>query len=239
MNEDILVELGLSKNEAKVYLSLLDLGVSSITHIADKCKLHRANVYDSVKKLINKGLAAYIQKEKVTLYEATEPKSLLRIIKEKENLLMSILPQLELTKNMATSKGEAHVFEGAPAFVRILYEFLEYKEPILVYGIPKTAPEMMSTKMPHFHKERLKLKIPMKHIYNHNAKERIAFLNKMSYTSAKFLPESFDSQVSTNVCGDQIVICLWIQPVMIIQIKNQAIADSYKNYFSLLWDSAK
>jgi len=75
--------------------------------------------------------------------------------------------------------------------------------------------------------------------YNHNAKQRIAFLNKMKLTEAKYLPESFDSQVSTNICGDQVVIALWNNPITIIQIKNQAVADSYKRYFELLWKSAK
>jgi sugar-specific transcriptional regulator TrmB len=239
MNEDILIDIGLSTNEAKIYISLIDLGLSTITQVADKCKLHRANVYDSIKKLVNKGLVSYVQKEGITLYEANNPECLLRIIKEKEAKLKNIMPQLMLSKKMAASKGEAHILESIPSFINILYEFLKYNEPIICYGIPPIAPEMMKTKMPHFHAERLRLKIPMKHIYNHNAKDRIKFLNKMPCTSARFLPESFDSQVSTNICGDQVVLALWIKPVLIIQIKNQQIADSYKRYFSLLWEAAK
>lgn len=239
MNEEVLEEIGLSKNEAKVYICLLNIGMTSITHIADESKLHRANVYDSIKKLISKGLVAHVQKEDVTLYEATDPHALMRIIKEKEIRLKAILPQLVMSKQYAASKGEAHIYEGAAAFVRILYGFLEYNEPILAYGIPKIAPEMMKTMIPHFHTERIAKKILMKHIYNHNAMSRIALLKRMEFTSARYLPESFDSQVSTNICGDQVVLVLWIKPVMVIQIKNKAIAESYKQYFSLLWESAK
>jgi HTH-type transcriptional regulator, sugar sensing transcriptional regulator len=239
MNEEILVDLGLSQNEAKVYLCLLTLGMSSITQVADECKLHRANVYDSMKKLVSKGLAAYIQKDNVTLYEASDPQSLLRIVREKETKLKAILPQLMLSKKFAESKGEAYIYEGINAFVRLLYDFLEYKEPILAYGIPKTAPDMMKTKIPHFHKERIKLKIPMKHIYNHNAKSRIKYLNTLPYCEARVLPGSFDSQVSTNICGDKVVLALWNSPVTCILIKNQTVADSYKRYFTLLWENAK
>ena len=49
MNEDILEEIGLSPNEAKIYTTLLGLGLSTVTSISNKCKLHRANVYDSLK----------------------------------------------------------------------------------------------------------------------------------------------------------------------------------------------
>jgi sugar-specific transcriptional regulator TrmB len=239
MNEDVLVDLGLSVNEAKVYLTLLSLGQTTITIIAENCKLHRSNVYDAIKKLIDRGLVGYIKKEDVTFYEANNPQALAGILREKENRLNSIMPQLMLSKKMAVSKGEAHILEGIPAFMEVMYEFLEYKEPILVYGIPKTAPVMLRTKMPHFHKARLSAKVPMKHIYNHNAQERIKFLNEMPHTEARYLPGIFDSEVSTNVCGEQVVLVLWTATPVIIQIKNKMVADSYKRYFSLLWDSAK
>jgi len=83
------------------------------------------------------------------------------------------------------------------------------------------------------------MKIPMWHIYNHDATERIDFLNKMSYTKAKSLPQRFDSKVSTVICGDEVVIVAWISPVMTIQIKNKLLSESYKNYFNILWESAK
>ena len=239
MNESILVELGLSMNEAKVYLSLLNLGITTTTAIAKDCCLHRSNVYDSIEKLIVKGLVSYVKKDNVTLYEANDPQCLMSILSEKENQLKSILPQLMLSKKLAKAKGEAHIFEGVTAFMDILYGFLDYGEPILAYGIPKAAPEMLKTKIPHFHDKRIKKKVVMKHIYNHNAQQRIAYLNKIEGCYARYLPASFDSQVSTNICGDQVVLALWSNPVIVIQIKNQQIADSYKNYFELLWNSAK
>ena len=58
MNEEILVDLGLSPNEAKAYISLLNIGMTTITNVAKDCNLHRSNVYDSIKKLIDKGLVS-------------------------------------------------------------------------------------------------------------------------------------------------------------------------------------
>ena len=238
MDEQILSDVGLSMNESKIYISLLELGLSTITEISKKCNIRRTNVYDSIKKLVEKGLASYIQKDKTTYYEANNPRYLHNIIKEKERKLLSILPQLDLKRKLASSKGEANVLEGVTALIQVMYGLLKYKEPILVYGIPKVAPELMSTKLPHFHKERLKLKMPMKHIYNHNVEERIKFLNKMKYTFARFLPESFDSNVATMICGEEVLLTVWSDEITTIRIKNKVVADSYKNYFSLLWTAA-
>ncbi|MFH1307725.1 MAG: helix-turn-helix domain-containing protein [archaeon] len=239
MDEDILTELGLSQNEAKVYVSLLKLGVTTTTYVAKESKLHRSNVYDSMKKLVEKGLASYIKKEKVTLYEACNPKFFLNILKEREEKFREIMPQLELRKNLAPG-SQAHVFEGVPAFMKVLYGLLDYKEPILIYGLPQVAPEVVKYEIPHFHRERIKKKIQMDHIYNSQAKERREYLNKMSYTTAKYLPPSFDSQASTTVCGDQVILNFWTtKPLLTIQIKNQAIAETYKKYFALLFKAAK
>nr|MBC8444149.1 hypothetical protein [Candidatus Woesearchaeota archaeon] len=198
-----------------------------------------ANVYDSLKKLTGKGLVAYVQRDNTTLYEATNPQALLRIIKEKENKVKGILPQLMMSKKLAQSRGEAHIFEGVQSFMNLLYGMLKYKEEFIAYGIPPIAPEVVKTQIPHFHKERIAQKIAMRHIYNHDAKERITFLNKMALTSAKYLPERFDSQVSTVVCGEEVFLTLWTKPLLNIQIKNKNVAESYKRYFSLLWEAAK
>jgi hypothetical protein len=140
---------------------------------------------------------------------------------------------------MSKSKSDAFVYEGVKSFMNVLNHFLDYDEPILCYGIPKNAPGMLKTVLPHFHKKRIEKKIVMKHIYNHNAQERANELNKMPYTEARYLPEKFDSSVSTNICGDEVVLVLWIDIPIVIQIKNKKIAEAYKNYFELLWDAAK
>ena len=233
------MDIGFTKNEAKTYIALLKVGLTTATKISKDSGLHRANVYDSLKKLGEKGFVTHIQKENTTFYSATNPQALLRIIKEKENNLKTILPQLMLTKKLAGATGEAHIFDGISSFMNLLYGLLKYDEEILVYGIPKLAPGRIKTKIPHFHKKRLGLKIDMRHIYNHNAKERIDFLNNMRHTFAKYLPKSFDSQVSTTVCGDEVILTLWHENLINIQIKNKGVADSYKKYFRLLWDAAK
>ena len=57
----------------------------------------------------------------------------------------------------------------------------------------------------------------------------------MNYTYARYLPKMKNSPVSTNICGEEIVFILWSETPYIIKIKNREIANSYKNYFNLLW----
>ena len=92
MYEKILREIGLSQNEARVYEALLQLGGASVQEIAIKSKVHRRNVYDSLSKLMEKGLAseAFVKGEKN--FNAVNPKRLLGLLKEKEERRVIMWP---------------------------------------------------------------------------------------------------------------------------------------------------
>ncbi len=235
--EDVLQDLGLSVNESKVFVALLNLGATTAGKIAEKCKLHRTNVYDALERLCEKGLASFILKDETKLFEAAEPQSLTRLVEERRAKLDSIMPQLLLDKQMA-KKASAHIFEGMKAWRMALFNLLNYNKQVYMYGIPKFASEVSLGFIELFHKTRIARKIPMKHIYNENAKDRIKYLNSMSLTEAKYLPQQFNSPVSTIVCGKEILIMHWDDPYTFIRIENEPLAEAYRNYFELMYKQA-
>jgi len=240
IRENVLMDLGLSQNEAKVYLTLLDLGLSTATKISYECKVHRTNVYEALERLIEKGLAKYIIKNKKKCFEASSPTNLMNILKEKQIQLQEIMPHLLLKENLKQKATKANMYEGIKSFRLILYGLLKYEKPILVFGIPKDVPEKVSNFITMFHKERIKRKILMKHIYNHDVKERVDFLNDMPYTQAKRLSEEYDSHVSTLTCYKKVFLIIWhIDPILIVEIEHKELADSYNKYFDIMWNIAK
>jgi sugar-specific transcriptional regulator TrmB len=240
MHEEVLKDMGLSINESKVYLALVELGQSTVGNISKKCKVHRTNVYDSLRKLELKGIVLASEREGTKCFDAKDPSELINLLKKKEEQLKQVLPQFKLDYSLASKKkNNAHIFEGVKAVHDMLEGFLSYNEPILVFGVPKNAPEILGNwLMPH-HKRRTAKKILMKHIYNEDAKERVKFLNKMEYTEAKYLPKEFNSPVSTEICGEEVIFVFWKTSPIVIHIKNKEIADYYKKYFNRLWELAK
>jgi sugar-specific transcriptional regulator TrmB len=237
--KEVLNNLGFTNNEATVYLALLKLGLSTANGISKEVKLHRTNIYDALNKLIGKGFISYITKNKVKYFQPSNPKNIKLWLNEKQKQFDDFLPQLSLLYNQKTRKSYAEICEGVKAFMSILYNFLEYKQPILVYGIPKIAPKMVKNYIGHFHNVRIPKRIVMKHIYNFENKERIEYLNKLPYTEAKALPVKYNSNVSTNICGDEVVLAIWSETPKIIRIVNQDISDAYRNYFEILWKRAR
>lgn len=237
--EQDLMDLGLTKNEAKTYLAVAELGSTTIGNVAKKSKVHRTNVYDSIEGLLKKGLVSYILKDKAKHYQIGDPINFLNLLKEKEEKIMNILPRLNLLQQLSKGENNAQILEGLPAAKRTMESFLEYNEEILVMGVSKSAAELIGPFLTQFHKKRIEKKVVMKHIYNTDAYARIKILNKMKYTEVRVLPSDYDSPVATNIVGDEVTMIHWDKNAIIIRIKNKKIADAYKKYFGILWKDAR
>jgi hypothetical protein len=62
-------------------------------------------------------------------------------------------------------------------------------------------------------------------------------MNKMDFTEAKYFA-SLNQNVSTLIVGDKLKFILWDFDEVII-IQNKQVAETYKEYFNILWEKAK
>jgi sugar-specific transcriptional regulator TrmB len=242
MKEETLMEVGLSKNEAKVYLALLELGSATGGKISELSKVHRTNVYDALERLIEKGFVGYCTKDNKKCFETTDPNNLMNLLKEKELHLQNIMPQLLLAKQMSRkAKIDVFVAEGLKAVKDSKLRQLKIKMPIHTMGSPKTAADVAKPFLLNFHKQRIELKIEDYLIYNNDAnKEYLKRLNSMPYTHVKVLPPKLNAPISTNICGDEVTIKLWEKgEATVIIIKSEKVAQTYRNYHKMLWESAE
>ncbi len=104
---ETLEQLGLSKNEAKVYATLVQLGCTSVGKIAKVCKVYRPNVYDALERLKQKGLVTCIPTEGTKLFQAAEPTSLLNWLREKEGEVQMIIDQMNETEEIGEAMSPA------------------------------------------------------------------------------------------------------------------------------------
>jgi len=237
--EDVLEKMGFSKNEAKIYIRLIGLGSCGAGIISNKTKIHRTNVYDALERLTRKGFVKYVLSGNTKLYEATDPVRIMNEIKQREKEFGDLLPKLTAKYAATENKSIASIHRNVASVRSWLSRFIKIGEPLLVFGLPKTTPELLGPWLKHFHNERIKDKIEMLHIYNEDAIDRIKYLNKMDYTEARSLPPEFDNPVSTQTCGDHVLIIHWRKDPLIVHIQDKTIADSYAKQFYLLWDMAK
>lgn len=246
MYEELLREIGLSPNEARVYEALLKIGESSVQDISIKSKVHRRNVYDSLAKLQEKGLASesFVKGEK--FFKPTSPDRLLSILQEKQTAINKALPSMEdLFKNVEPDV-DAYFYKGIEGFKNYLSDILKTKETVYFIGAKAF---WLDPRLEHFlHNfqiERKKLGIKFVHLFDHEIKEQKPEILKVVGKPYKFLPKEYSSQTAIDVFGPYVVAFVGVEPGKLhdepIQfvMKNQKLADGYRKFFQFMWDSCK
>jgi len=242
--KDFLKSIGLGKNEAEIYLTLVKRGLSSVLEISKETKIHRSNVYEAITYLMDKSLVYEVSKDNKKVFYARQPSSLLEYLRSKEAELKEVVQKIESSHSKPDEESHVRISRGKFALRETLMGLLECNNPISVYGVPQKAPNIIGPILENFHKKRIEKKILMRHIYNkgeNGAKDRVHALNQMAYTEAKHLPVKYNSPVSTNICGSKVILFIWQEndEVTVIEIDNQDVADAYQNYFEIIWKAAK
>lgn len=241
-HDRVLQMLGLAKNERKVYVDVVKSGNSSALEIAKRTGIHRTNVYDALRQLEKKGFIVEVVEENKRFFTARDPAEMTEYVSQIRREVEAIIPDL---KAMSREKPEeknvesVSISKGTLAIRHALLELLELNKPIMISGGSKEAVEAFGIPfLSEFHKKRIKKKVEMHHLYHQDMPQRISNLNKMKYTSARYLPRKYDSAVSTAVCGDTVLLFILTKPISMIKIKNAKIADTYAKFFEILYKNA-
>lgn len=238
MDTQFLEDIGLTKTEAKVYMTTLDLGSALAGTISQKAGIHRRSVYDALERLIEKGLVSFITKNNRKWFEAVEPNRLLEIANEKINNLKQIMPRLELKHGTAKEKQEAVFFKGKSALKTVFDDQITEKKTIYVVGASVEASDILKYYFTHYDKKRKANRIPIKMIFPEDSRKS-PMLKNVPLSEIKFLPQKYISPVGTNIYGDRVAIVVWTEEPVAILIKNKDVAEAYKRYFNFMWERAK
>ncbi|MBM3233676.1 hypothetical protein FJZ19_01135 [Candidatus Pacearchaeota archaeon] len=232
MNPHELTGAGLTENESKVYLALIELGPALAGGISRKTGMHRRTVYDTCDMLIKKGLIGYILKNNRRLFQASNPSRILEIIKEKENLLEPLISELNLKYGKTKEKEETNFYKGKEGLKTVFEEQLQARE-ILILGASPRAYEILQFYFKWYDKTRKEKRIKARIIASDRKIKRIPL------AEIRYLPEKYSSPVSVNIYQDKVAIILWASSPYAIVIKSSEISKGYRNYFELMWKMAK
>ncbi len=173
MYQELLQQAGLSLNESRVYEALLHLGEVNVNALSIKSKVHRRNVYDSLNKLIEKGLASetFVKGEK--LFKPVDPQRLIEIIKEKESALTKFIPEMTKLYHAVEPEAQAYFFRGVEGFKNYLQLILEQKQTVHFIGAKAFwLDPRLQHYLRHFDNERKKLGIQFMHLFDYEIKEQ-------------------------------------------------------------------
>ena len=109
---NVLEKLGFSPNEIKVYIVLNDHGSTKAGRIAKLAKIDRSSCYNSLKSLIEKGIISYVSIGRIKWFQAAGPKRLLDYLREQEEDVKEIIPELNARHKAAKVESQVRLFKG-------------------------------------------------------------------------------------------------------------------------------
>ncbi|MFZ2832011.1 MAG: helix-turn-helix domain-containing protein [Minisyncoccia bacterium] len=105
-----LERVGLSKEEAVIYETLLERGQLNMSRLSQLTEIHRPGLYRLVPKMVKKGIVAEVRNGKRTEYRPCSPNKLEPLVKSTQETLENVINDLntEFSKKMIVPKIETY-----------------------------------------------------------------------------------------------------------------------------------
>ncbi len=248
MDTKILEQIGLTENEVKTYMALFKLGQTTAGPIVEEAKVTRSKIYDILERLKNKGLVSYITKESTKYFSAADPSNIIKYLDKKEKNIeeqkksvKEILPLIEKQYKKAIEKNIAEIFLGVKgiqnAFNVLIKEF-DSKEPYYSFGAGKGEDiEQVQLFFERLHQQRIKKKVKSFIIFNKASKGLFKTQEKSKLVEVRYLIESTPAAI--NIYKNYTIMAILTEEPITFLIRNKQVADSFREYFKIMWKIAK
>ena len=236
-----LEKLGLTENEATVYLALLETGLTTAGAIIKKTNYHRNIVYFNLDRLIEKGLVTYVMIKNIKHFQAAEADELTNYIEkqkqeleQKQAILKEVIPQIEAIRKITKQTEEATVYKGLKGVKNVLEDITRSKTEMLLFATGWGAKQTLG---PYYDQWHLKLK-ENKVTGRALVSRKNPIKEKLPY-KIRYLKEEFLQPTTICVFEDKVLNVIWEEEPLAVLITSRKNADSYRNYFEILWRKAK
>lgn len=239
MNNLDLQEAGLNEKETQVYLSLLELGETSIQRISDKSGIKRTTLYHIIDDLKNKALIGTTVRKNKKYFFAEDPRLIGKQMEERRKKFENLLPELLSISNLIDKKPKIRYFEGIEGIKEVFRDTLNFPKQETLAWISLDAVKyfdmdwILKTYVP----QRVEKKIWQRAIapdqpYSKQVKaDDQKQLRQMKLISAK----EFPFEVEINLYGDSNVGIMSFEEQIGIIIESKKIHTTLKSFFELHW----
>ncbi|MCK4730625.1 MAG: hypothetical protein KAT28_04865 [Candidatus Aenigmarchaeota archaeon] len=235
MDAEELIEVGLTKNQAKVYLEVMVCPEQTGGEIAKKLSIDRSFAYNVLSSLIDKGLITYITKQDKRLFYPSDPENLLNEIEEEKNKISKLVDKLKLIEKQKKLKRSVKIYEGKSGLKAYVRNFLN-TDSFVTFGGGGNLKilEVLKYTYPQYLKEFNRKKIEGKLITSPQNKDIAKNLYKNSNVKIKNI-NGLKSEVNFTIFKDNLAIYSAEKKPFVIIIEDKNIANCLKQYFDKLW----
>ncbi len=249
--ENILAKIGLSKNEAKVYLATLGMGATSAKDIAERTKMKRPTTYLALENLIKLGLVSETTQNKKKLFKAEEPEKLQKLTKKMRRQVVAaelelekLLPELKSIRKKIIESPRTTFYRGLSGVKNIIEEFSESTSSWYFFGsteriFTNLEPQDLSEIMTRSNDLRDKAGRPKVYMITDKGilKEPQFQKSNLKIREMKILPNVIKASSAFVIYGNKVAVFSINESPFGIIIEREEVAEMIKVMYGILWNS--
>lgn len=239
-----LQELGLGSKAAAVYLAILELGSSTVKPVAQKSGVKRTSIYNFIDELVALGLITKTIQRGRARFQATSPKRIIELQRERLQHAQAALPELMGLFNVLPTKPRVTYYEGREQLKNIINEELNcHQEAKYIWPNAETT-EMVGggTFMNEIDRKRISKGINIKSIRTHSPETGLYELSKHGpkYRREVRFGQDYQSAMGMGLYDTGKVSFFGAQPEPFgLLIESSELYELLSTLFTLYWQKAK
>ena len=239
MNEDILIQIGFSKTQAKAYLYLIENGQSTPAEIAEGIDENRTTVYSAIDKLTTLEIISKKDRGKIAAYIPNHPSAIESLAEKRLRLMARQVRNLE---------------GNLPSLINFYNEYQNQPGTTTFYGqegVNIIRNKILATNQPYYF-----IRSPFDGLTDHEALKNFkndlakANLTSENITPSEFLkhtnkeakswglnnrtllpPGEYNSPIEIEIFGDNVAFINHAKNGMSTLIESPEIADAMRQFF--------
>ena len=242
--QNVLQKLGLAKNEAQIYHLLLQRGEQNVSQLSERSSIHRRNVYDSLRRLSQRGLVIEIQEKRESFFQAVDPENLQDIINEKNSALSTVMPEMTKLFRRTPPQQATLIYRGIEGWKNCMRDIIRIGEDYYcIAGKGGWMDSRLTGFFPNFIRDLNAAKIKCHVLFDYEVKKNEHPITQHVGDNYRFLPKDCLSTASVEIFGDRVCLVTNIHyggledEFYFTVIANQELADGFKSWFSVMWKS--
>lgn len=238
--EELLKACGLTQNETIVYLTLLRTGSSKSGRILKESHVSGGKIYETLSRLIEKGLVKTRSENGVAHFSANDPETLLTYLKEKdrdlqdkEEALNRILPDLKKIWMIDRKEEAVAYIKGVRGIAPLVYDHLERGKDIAIMGVRSSKKAAYNNFWRAWHRRRVQLRKHARVLFSDTKTDYWRFFKGLSHTDVRefitFTP------AAVMIIDGTAFLFSYDEDMICVQVTSPAIAGSFAQFFEGLW----
>jgi sugar-specific transcriptional regulator TrmB len=238
MQIENLMEAGLTKHQAEVYLEVLKGPGRSGGELAKRLSIDRSFAYNILNALIDKGLVSHITEKNIRLFYPSDPENLLNEIEEKRTKVSTIIEELKKINAQTKESRAVTVYEGKAGVKIYARECVERDSFCLLGGGERPGIlDTLKSDFPHYLNLFENKKTRGRAITSNSFRKIMDNLFEKSEIKVRTLP-NLKTRASFTIFKDKIAICSTEEKALVIMIEDRNVAETLQCYFDSLWKLA-